>query len=30
MKAEAITTAWEAELDFDPARGIPLRVFVRQ
>jgi RNA polymerase sigma factor (sigma-70 family) len=30
MKAEAIAAAWEAELDFDPMRGVPLRAFVHQ
>ena len=30
MKAEAIAAAWQAELDFDPTRGVPLSAFVRQ
>jgi RNA polymerase sigma factor (sigma-70 family) len=30
MKAEANAAAWEAELDFDPTRGVPLRAFVHQ
>lgn len=30
MKAEAIATALQAELDFDPARGVPLSAFVHR
>jgi RNA polymerase sigma factor (sigma-70 family) len=28
MKAEVIAAAWEAELEFDPTRGVPLEAFV--
>jgi RNA polymerase sigma factor (sigma-70 family) len=28
MRAEANAAAWEAELDFDPTRGVPLPAFV--
>jgi RNA polymerase sigma factor (sigma-70 family) len=30
MKAEVIAAAWEAELDFDPTRGVPLEAFVQR
>jgi RNA polymerase sigma factor (sigma-70 family) len=30
MKAEVIAAAWEAELDFDKTRGVPLEAFVHQ
>jgi RNA polymerase sigma factor (sigma-70 family) len=30
MNAEAAAAAWEAELDFDPTRGVPLEAFVHQ
>ena len=30
LKAEGIAATWEAERDFDPARGVPLDAFVQQ
>ncbi len=30
MEAEAVAAAWQAERDFDPARGVPLEAFVHQ
>ncbi len=30
LRAEVIAATWEAECDFDPARGVPLEAFVQQ
>ena len=30
LRAEVVAAAWEAELDFDPTRGVPLAAFVYQ
>jgi RNA polymerase sigma factor (sigma-70 family) len=30
LQAEVVAAAWEAEQDFDPARGVPLSAFVQQ
>ncbi len=30
LEAEAIAAAWQAELEFDPTRGVPLEAFVHQ
>jgi RNA polymerase sigma factor (sigma-70 family) len=30
LKAEIIAATWEAERDFDPARGVPVEAFIQQ